>query len=301
MELNDRAEEAVDDDIQERMAALLETEEPGNDLDEVQDTPEDTEDSLDVEEATEEPEYVTLKWGEEEKQVTKDEFKNLAEQGYNYTQKMQSIAEKERIVQAKETMLQTQSMAHQFVAEKIADIKNLDNQLAQYKQVDWQGLAQSDPMQYLTLNQTYQQLKDSRNELVGEYQQKLGEFNEVRTRQQEEILQREAVLLAEVMPEFRGEKARDAKQEVSRYLSSRGFNTEEIGSILDHRMVRVAYEAAKYANLKSSQPDIKKRAAEAPKVIKGQRQSQDAQVSKLRQMAKRGDERAIAALIERTL
>ncbi len=301
MNENDRAEEAVDDDIQERMAALLETEETEIEQDEALDAPEETEDSQDVEEETEEPEYVTLKWGEEEKQVTKDEFKNFAEQGYNYTQKMQSIAEKERIVQAKETMLQTQSMAQQFVAEKMADIRNIDSQLAQYKQVDWQSLAQSDPMQYLTLNQTYQQLKDSRNELVGEYQQKMGEFNEVRTQQQNEILQREATLLAEAMPEFRGDKADEAKNEVAKYLSSRGFNTEEIGSILDHRMVRVAYEAAKYANLKNAQPDIKKRAAEAPKVIKGQRQTTDSQLSQLRKMAKRGDERAIAALIERTL
>jgi hypothetical protein len=299
---DDRATEAVEENLQERMASLLEAEETENDQDDVVNTPEDAEESLEVAaEETEEPEYVTLKWGEQEKQVTKDEFKNLAEQGYNYTQKMQSIAEKERIVIAQTEMLQVQSQAAEFLSGAIADLKNVDNQIAQYKQVDWQSLAQSDPMQYLTLNQTYQHLKDQRQEIIGEYQQQLGKFEQVKTQRQQEILQREANLLAEVIPEFRGEKGVQAKQEIASYLSSIGFNHDEIGSIMDHRMVRVAYEAAKYASLKKSQPDIKKRAAEAPRVIKGQRQSNDSDVTRLKQLAKRGDERAIAALIERTL
>jgi hypothetical protein len=296
----EQAEALEDSDVQDRIAALLESEEDNPEEEVRQDEDQETDETAETIEEAEE-ETLELTWNGETKALKKSEVVELAQKGYDYTTKTQQLAEQRKTLEAQAQQFQHQVAIQTQLADKFAEIKALDNQLAQYRAVDWQSLAQSDPMQYLSLNQTYSALKEQKNEMVVEYQRNAQQLTQAQQAQREQVLAREARLMQEAIPELRGEKAQQTQAELRSYLASTGFNDDEIGSIMDHRMIKVAVDAMKFAKLKSAQPEVKKRMAEAPKVVKGKQPAPNNAVRELRERAKRGDEKAIVALIERTL
>jgi hypothetical protein len=112
-------------------------------------------------------------------------------------------------------------------------------------------------------------LKDTRDGMVQEYQQNASQLSQVQEQATQEALAAEANLLAKKMPEFAGPKAQENKAALSQFLVSEGFSPQEVSSIMDHRMVSVAWKAAQYDKLKAAKPEINKRVANAPKVVKG--------------------------------
>lgn len=306
--MNDQAQAVDDESIAEQMAAYLEAEEANPEMTEQaeEETSQEAEAETETEEGEQEPETVEdevleIQWNGEAKTLKKSEVVELAQKGYDYTAKTQQLAEQRKTLEAQADMLKQQAIAQQFLSDKVAEVKALDQQLAQYKQVNWQDLAQNDPMQYLTLNQQFQQLKDAKNEKVGEYQQLAHQLTQAQQAHQQKQIEAEVRLLTEAVPEFKGEKAQQTKAELESYLASRGFSSDDVAKIVDHRILRMAYEAAQYAKIKSAQPAVTKRMAEAPKVVKGKQPAPNNAVRELKDRAKRGDEKAIVALIERGL
>jgi len=51
-------------------------------------------------------------------------------------------------------------------------------------------------------------------------------------------------------------------------LSDYGFNDQEIGSLADHRFLKVLKDAMDYRNLKAAKPIVQKKIVNAPKVVK---------------------------------
>ena len=51
-------------------------------------------------------------------------------------------------------------------------------------------------------------------------------------------------------------------------LSDYGFNDQEIGSLADHRFLKVLKDAMDYRNLKDAKPIVQKKVVNAPKVVK---------------------------------
>lgn len=303
---NDQAQ-AVEGDLLEQMSALLEAEEANQEA--VEEPEESQEVEAESDEATEEAEEETaeeevleITWNGENKALKRSEVVELAQKGYDYTTKTQQLAEQRKNLEAQQAFLKQQAFIQSNLADKMAEIKSLDSQIAQYKQINWQELAQNDPMQYLTFNQSFQQLKDSRNELVQEFQGKAQELTQAQFQQYQAALSKEAQLLRDAIPELKGDKSQQTQAELRSYLASRGFSDDEIGTIADHRILKMAYEAAKFAKLQSAKPEVRKKMAEAPKTIKSKQANvPNQQLQELRSKAKKGDERAIAALIERTL
>jgi len=58
--------------------------------------------------------------------------------------------------------------------------------------------------------------------------------------------------MAEAIPDLRGPKAQETKQDLKTYLQNLGFTDPEINGLSDHRIVKVIYDAAQFAKLKSS-------------------------------------------------
>lgn len=259
------------EDVHARMMGVLEEEEtrpdqeaidPPDDAEETDTEPEEDEEEVE-EEASEE-----ITHNGETKLLTKSELKELAQQGFDYTQKTQAVAEERRAVLADRQILQTQLAIHTQLSDVVASVKGLDNQIAQYKQVNWSDLAEQDPVQYLKLNQTYRDLKEARDGLVQDYNQKANQLSHTMEQNKSELLQAESRLLAQKVPAFAGAKAAETKEQLKTYLSSEGFSQAEATSILDHRMIAVAWKAAQYDKLKSTKSEINKRVAVAPKIVK---------------------------------
>ena len=304
MLLGDQAEAVDESSIQERMAALLEAEEANPEAEEPQEE-QDSEEQVDSEqtEETEEPEepVIELNYNGEIKAFKKSEVVDLAQKGYDYTTKTQQLAEQRKALDEQTQLLQQSAAVLDQLSDKSVEIKAIDKQLAQYKQIDWHTLAQNDPMQYMTYNQTYQQLKEARAEAVHEYQQQANELTQANERNRQQLFEREQRLLIDAIPELRGEKAQQTREELMTFLLNEGLQKHEIDTIVNHRAFKIAFKAMKYEKLMASKPEITKRMAEAPKVIKGKQPAVNNNTKDLRDRARRGDERAIQALIEKTL
>lgn len=264
----------VEGDALSAMMGVLEAEETLGDpapevKEEITDPVDDTDETESEEEEVEEEASEEITWNGETKMLTKSQVKELAQQGFDYTQKTQAIAEERRSIQAQAQQLQAQVAIHTQLADMVTEVKSLDKQLAQYKGVDWGELIDQDPVQAMKLNQVFRDLKEAREAKVHEYNQQAQYLEQVQAQSQAQALQAEAQLLARKVPELTGEKAADNKAHLANYLRTEGFNDAEVNSIMDHRMVAVAWKAAQYDKLKAGKPAVNKRVAEVPKVVKG--------------------------------
>lgn len=86
---------------------------------------------------------------------------------------------------------------------------------------------------------------------------------------QQQTLRREIELLKEKWPEISGENARDIVQgfakDVGKYY---GIEPDVIDTITDHRFYLLARDALAYRRMSDKAPAIRKKAADAPKLIK---------------------------------
>jgi len=302
------------DDVHARMMGILEAEEALSEpeepeIEEEASTQEEAEaetESTDEVEEEAEPEAATeeITYNGETKVLTKSELKELAQQGFDYTQKTQALAEQRRSVEAQQQALQVQIAIQTQLSDKYAEIKTLDNQIAQYKQIDWAQLAEADPQQYLKLNHAYRDLKEARDAKVADYQTHANELTEAQAQSKYQVLQAEEKLLRQKVPEFSGPKAAEAKAALAQFLQDEGFSANEISGILDHRMVSVAWKAAQYDKLKAAKPQVNKRVADAPKVVKGKQPvnvKADERAQLREKLRKTGDQHLAAKLIESML
>jgi len=298
------------EDVHSRMMGILGEEETLAEQEEPQEeevVTQEAEAEENPEEITEEePEEATeeITHNGETKALTKSELKELAQQGFDYTQKTQQLAEQRRSYEAQQQALQVNIAIHTQLSDQVSEIKSLDNQIAQYKQVDWAQLAESDPQQYLKLNHAYRDLKETREEKTREYQTKANELSQAQAQSMEQILQAEAKLLQSRIPEIAGPKGAEIKAAVSEFLKNEGFSPNEIGGLMDHRMVSVAWKAAQYDKIKAAKPQVNKRMAEVPKVVKG-KQPTNAKADEGKALRDKlrstGDQNLAAKLIERML
>jgi hypothetical protein len=283
-------------------------EEPEEEADEPQEeaTDEDDEFSEDEEHEadaeTDELEEIT--WEGETKQIPKSVLKELAQKGFDYTQKTQQLAEARRQFEAEAQAVKQSIAIQNQQIDVVTEIKSMDAQLAQFKDVNWHSLAESDPVQYLKLNQTYRDLKEARDGKVQAFHANSQRMQHINVAQTQERLAKESKALAEAIPEFKGPKASETKAKVASYLREVGLSAEEIGGITDHRAIRMAYEASKWRELQASKPALTKRVAETPKVVKaGTPKTQAPQASKdaYASLRKTGRGEYAAKLIENML
>lgn len=274
-EIIDQGEIPVDDAVA-RIAATLddsEEEQPQEAAEQQEEAPAEESEAeaqaeTEEEAAPQEPEYEEITWNGEQKRLTKDELKSLAQQGFDYTQKTQQLAEARRQFDAQMQQAQQSFAIQNQQLDTIAEIKAIDGKLAQFQGVNWIQLAESDPVEYLKLNQAFRDMKDVRDAKVGEFQQKASQLTQLQTEHMRQFVAHEQEQLQGKLPEFKGEKADASRQALRTYLADNGFNDAEIGNVADHRHVMIAWKAMQYDKLKKSQPQVQKKVAEVPKVVK---------------------------------
>jgi len=125
------------------------------------------------------PAILKLKVNGEEVEKPLDEVVALAQQGLDYTQKTQQVAEqrKELEVYAEQIKMQEQAFQEQMqlnnvLIEDVAKITALDQQLNQYANVNWQELSDSDFVEAQKHFFTYNQLQQQRSQLVSQFEAK---------------------------------------------------------------------------------------------------------------------------------
>lgn len=269
--MDDQAIEAVAADPMDRMMQYLDAEEEET---EVGDEPEAEEPEAEEErsdETTEEQappaeEFEEITHNGEVKKFSKTELKELAQQGFDYTQKTQALADQRRQLDAMQQAFEQQAQMQAQFTDQLAQVKAIEGQLAQWKQVNWTELAQTDPMQYMTLHHQYTEAKEAYNQQIQSLTHMQQQAGQLAAQQTAQRLQMEAQAMKQAIPEWRdGEKANAEMSDMRAFLSKAGFNEAEIGQIVDHRHVVVARKAMLYDKLMASG---KQKVANTPPVSK---------------------------------
>lgn len=219
--------------------------------------------------------------GEEGRVTLQDIVKSYQLEGHLNKQNMEVQEVKKTLNQERES----------FKKESETKLQNLEDSLIlatnqlnyDFQGIDWAALEQTDPNQFLLARQKF---ADRQNQLNHAYQ----------TLQQERIMQRQVLLekgkeaLFNAIPEWKDAEVREkGKADMKKGLQHYGFNNEEITAVLDngmdisgldHRIYLMVRDALSYRKLQDKKPEIEKKVAKAPKVVKGSTKTTPKQTTK---------------------
>ena len=134
--------------------------------------------------------------------------------------------------------------------------------ISQGSEVDLNAMYEEDPQAAAKLDF---QMRQQREHLAS-----LRQKSEVVKQQQyNQFLNQQKQLAEQAIPELSNpQKASDLKVKMRNTLSDYGFNDQEIGSLADHRFLKVLKDAMDYRNLKDAKPIVQKKVVNAHKVVK---------------------------------
>lgn len=317
--MGDQAE--VEQSAQERMESLLSAgflesevpEEQGEqqsaEASDQQEAVEGAEAEGDSQEETAEAGTLKLTHNGEEIEVPIAEAKNLAQQGYDYTQKTQKLAEERKqvemqaqAVKAQEQNLQEQAKLQAAFIKDIGRVEAITEQLAQYDAIDWQSLSDTDPVQVQKLWIQRQQLDAKRTQAAQEIQQKQAQLRQQSELQQQTRLAEAQAELLKAFPNWNADMAKDLREAGKNY----GFSEQELSNVLDPRTVRLLADASAYRKLQAEKGNVTKKVQDKPPVVKpGTKDTKNVarvQNADLRaNLRKTGNQNAAAKLIEAML
>lgn len=244
--------------------------------------------------------FLELEINGEKVKVSRDEAKNGYLRQQDYTQKAQNLARERQEGQAH--IEQQFKQVQQYSAE-LGQLNQLDTQVAQYQQVDWQALRNDDPTSYNMHLAEFNDLRMRRGEMaqaIGHKQQALTQQAE-QARQQAFMQQTQEAQahLATVIPGFGKEHVAQMKESGIKH----GFTAAELSSIADGRMMEVLWKASQYDAGKATAAKAVKAVAALPtkasKPAPASKPAADMQIDKQRQrVAQTGSARDFAALLD---
>lgn len=273
--MSDQAIEQSPPSIEDRMLALVEPELEQEQQDpapqeneeeapeaEETDTPEEEQVEAEAEEA--EPELVEIEVDGASYKVP-EALKDKIMLQADYTRKTQEVAEQRKQVETAQLQLQQAvQLQHQSLAE-YAQLMALDNQLQQYQTVDWNGLYDSDPAEFVRLKEARRDLIDTRaglaTQITSKQQQQFTEQQQMRA----QAIEEGAKIVAKEIPNWNTELARTLNTFA---VEKFGFTPEEVGQVIDPRVVKLLHKAYLYDKQQSNKPLTDKRVANLPKVSK---------------------------------
>lgn len=225
--------------------------------------------------------------------VPKDRAKALAQQGLYYERNQAQVDQHWKQVQE----------ASQFVAQQLQTVPELQEAAAlvsMYQKAvesidiaDMQKMATEDPAQYLAKLAEYNTLNRRLTEAQAKHQATAQQFAQSQQQFQSEVLKREREALFKAIPDWRDDsKFKQARGRILAYMAERGFSEQEVGSLMDHRALLVAYDAARFRESQKALKASAKQLGQKPKVAKPgasttPAQANDEATTKLRQQLKK--------------
>ena len=267
-----------------------------------------------VEEETEQseedevPAILKLKVNGQDVEKPLDEVVALAQQGLDYTQKTQQVAEQRKeleayaeSIKAQEQAFQEQMQLNNVLIEDVAKITSLDQQLNQYANVNWQQLSDNDFVEAQKLFFTYNQLQQERSTLVSQFEAKKQEVVSKQTQLMAEKIAKGKEILAKEIPNWSPE----TNQALLSTGKDYGFSDAELNAIVDPRHVKVLHDAMQWRKLQQNST-VKKKVSSAKPVVKpGAKDTKAEANSNVRQLReslrKTGKSDMAAKLIENML
>lgn len=203
----------------------------------------------------------------------------------DYTRKSQLNAEERKTLEADRGKLSGKMDELQSHIDLLSDMSD-----AEFKDIDWDDLRDTDTAEYLRLKEKQESKKGKLTKAQADRQALLD------TKRQE-LGQAEGAKLFDVL----GWRDNTVKQKadsalIQSYITDAGWTDAEFGEVINHKHMVVILEAAKYHELKSKAAITTKKVKQAPTVVRGkkasvtniQKQVNDAR-AKLKQTGKLAD------------
>lgn len=194
------------------------------------------------------------------------ELKDAFLRNADYTVKTQDVADRRREVDERFKALQVQERLLEQTLEQRVELHSLQKQIAQFEQIDWQSLADTDPVQATKLNIQYQQLQRQAGTKYQELQQAQAQTEQLTAQQRQQMLVQAQSELKARLPDFTPQTAEKIKATARDY----GISQQELDTLIDPRYVHVLHDAMKWRSLQAEKPKAMQKVAEAPKAIKSE-------------------------------
>lgn len=221
--------------------------------------------------APEDPEFeLEIEPGQPER-LPLSRLKELAARGAKAGRGFEENARVREALQAHVQQVQIQQQFNQAASQDIAQIQAIDHQLQQqFGNVDWQKEFSEDPFNAMKLKEQRDQLREQRAAAVQNFNAKQQQFQTfVQQNAQKALAAENEALLAKVPAWRNAEKAKQEQGEIAGVLTSHyGFTAQEVGTLIDHRHLLVARDAAAYRKLLANKDAKVKQAREAPATAK---------------------------------
>lgn len=244
--------------------------------------PESTEQSASTEddELPEVPEETTapestdeweIKHNGEIKRIKRDEALELARQGYDYTQKTQSLAEERKIVEQQKQALAAKEQLMSQVIEGAAEVRAIKAQMQPYESVDWVALAQSDPQSYPQHHANYQRLQNALYQAQGKLHSIGQQAKAVEQATQDIDVQAAVKRMYDLVPAWKDqERFKKDRERIISDIKGRGFEDSKVnGYLMDPAFIAMARDAMLYREAVKSRADGKNKVPTAPPVRPG--------------------------------
>lgn len=226
-----------------------------------------------TEEASEEEQPIQslkLKVNGEEIEKPLEDVIALAQQGLDYTQKTQQVAEQRKALEAQEQALQAQAQVLQQQAElqsaligDVAQLTAVDQQLEAYSKVNWQELSDNDFVEAQKLFFTFNQLQQQRAALAQQLEAKQAALVQAKQQELAQRIEKGKEVLAKEIPNW----SRDTSQAIISTGKEYGFTDDELSNIYDARYVKVLHDAMQWRKLQSNNV-VKNKVSQAKPVVK---------------------------------
>jgi hypothetical protein len=197
-------------------------------------------------------------------------LKELAARGAKAGRGFEENARVREALQAHVQQVQFQQQFDQAVSSDRAQIAALDSQLQQFEKLDWSAAYDSDFVQAAKWKEQRDQLREQRAAAASQLEAKRQQFQAFTQQNVQKALAAENEALLAKVPAWRNaEKAKQEQGEIAGVLTSHyGFTAQEVGSLIDHRHLLVARDAAAYRKLLANKDAKVKQAREAPATAK---------------------------------
>jgi len=183
----------------------------------------------------------------------------------DYTVKTQELAVQRKSIEDKAQFVEAREKLSEALRDDMAEVQRLEYQRKQYEGLDWSALYNADPGQAM-------KLRDQRDELAREIQQKSGVLQQKVQRGQQILTQhaeKQWEIAVEGVRQRIGKVTQAEDAAMLDQVRELGFSAEEIKTKLaDSRILQAIHKAAKWDALQRTKPGAVAQAQKAPPILK---------------------------------
>ena len=251
-------------------------------------------------EELEEPQKFRVKAAGEEREVTLDELIKSYQLGTDYTKKSQAVAEERKAVEAERHAVQEAKALRDKYAQRLEMMEQMLRPQDETENLAY--LKETDPIGYSVKVAEMVERDKQLNAVRAERERIAQQQEQERQQNLQRMVAEESQKLVAAVPEFADPTKGEAlRKDIRSFGKSLGFSDQELASVYDSRAVLTLYKAMQYDKLMASKPEVTKKVAQAPKVMKpGVAQSRDTgseELKKLKARAKQSGRVADAASV----